>query len=87
MKPRSISMARARELALLVKATPTNRGKGTRRKNGRASTGAAVSPTLFERYLGHFGVGASVTGTASKKKPTRAAKRPTHKKKAARTKR
>lgn len=87
VKPRSISLSRARELAHLVKAAPKKTGKGARKKNGRASTGVAVSESFFERYLGHFGVGSPATGASTARTCSRTANRPSDRKKAARKKR
>lgn len=83
----SISLARARELAHLVKATPPKRGKGARKKTGRAST-SEVSPAFLERYLGHFGVGSAVkSGPPTSHHKSRTVKRPTRREKASRKKR
>ena len=87
MNTQSISLARARELALLVKTTPKKRGKGARKKTGRAST-AVVSPAFLERYLGHFGVGSAVkSGPPTSRHKSRTVKRPIRRKKASRNKR
>lgn len=86
MNTQSISLARARELAHLVKTTPKKRGKGARKKTGRAST-AVVSPAFLERYLGHFGVGSAKSGQPTSHHKSRTVKRPPRRKEDSRKKR
>ena len=87
MNTQSISLARALELALLVKTTRKKRGKGARKKTGRAST-AVVSPAFLERYLGHFGAGSTgKSGPPISDHKRRTVKRQTRRKKASRNKR
>ena len=87
MNTQSISLARARELAHLVKATPPKREKGARKKTGRAST-SEVSPAFLERYLGHFGAASTgKSGPPISDHKSRTVKRPTGRKKASRNKR
>lgn len=83
MNTQSISLARARELAHLVKTTPKKRGKGAGKKTRRTST-AVVSPSFVERYLGHFGVGSAKSGQPTSHHKSRTVKRPIRRKKAAR---
>jgi len=83
----SITLARARELAHLVKSTPKKKGKGARKKTGPAST-SDVGPAFLEKYLGHFGVGSAVkSGPPTSHHKSRTVKRPTRRKKASRKKR
>ena len=86
MNTQSISLARARELAHLVKTAPKKRAKGAHKKTGRAST-AVVSPAFLERYLGHFGVGSAKSGQLTSQHKSRTAKRAPRRKKASRKKR
>lgn len=84
VKSRTLTLARARELAQLVKGAPKSRKKGARKKTVRASAHVEVSQSFYERYLGHFGVGSKRTRTATSPS-SRASKRSARRKKAART--
>jgi hypothetical protein len=82
VKAGSISLARARELAQLVKRDSKGRAKGARKKAARGSDRIAVSQSFYERYLGHFGVGSAATRTARSSR-SRTTRRPARQKKAA----
>lgn len=60
MKSSALTLARARELARLVKGVPKSRKKGARKKTVRSSTHLEVSQSFYDRYLGHFGDGSSI---------------------------
>lgn len=83
MKSGSLSLARARELAQLVKAASKGGNRSARKKTGRASSRVLVSQSFYERYLGHFGVGSAETRTAQFSR-SRTSKRPARRRKAVR---
>lgn len=83
MKSGSLTLARARELAQLVKGTPKSSKKGARKKTVRSSGRLEVSQSFYDRYLGHFGVGSTKTRTATSPS-SRLSKRAVRRKKAAR---
>lgn len=84
MKSGSLTLARARELAQLVRGTPKSRKKSARKKTIRASAHAEVSQSFYDRYLGHFGVGSTKTRKAASPR-SHTSKRPARRKKVART--
>lgn len=79
MKAGSITMARARELAQLVKRDSQGRAKGARKKTARSSDRVVVSQSFYDRYLGHFGVGSAASRTARSSR-SRTTRRPARKK-------
>lgn len=83
MKSGSLTLARARELAQLVKGTAKSRKKSARKKAVRGSAHLEVSQSFYDRYLGHFGVGSTKPRTATAP-CSRTSKRPARRKKAAR---
>lgn len=83
MRSGPLTLARARELAQLVKGTPKSRKKGARKKAVRASAHVEVSQSFYDRYLGHFGVGRTKARTSTSPS-SRTSKRGAGAKKAAR---